>query len=124
MAGTSYITPLLPILVLLLLYSCGSGEPAVADDIETLLAIKKASGNPRQLADWNPAVADHCRWRGVTCDETDGGSAGGVVVALSLPSMNLNGSVPKSVCALKKLTRLDLSFSNLAGAFPATTLYA
>ncbi|KAK3143667.1 hypothetical protein QOZ80_4AG0303360 [Eleusine coracana subsp. coracana] len=122
MSGTYCLSTVLPILVLLLIAGNGSAQPR---DRDTLLAIKKYWGNPQQLASWDPATADHCKWRGVTCDETtDGGSVGGVVVKLSLRRLNLNGSVPASVCALKNLTHLELSINKLTGAFPAAALYA
>ncbi|AQL03950.1 Putative leucine-rich repeat receptor-like protein kinase family protein [Zea mays] len=38
--------------------------------------------------------------------------------------MKLTGSVPASVCALKSLTHLDLSYDNLTGDFPGAALYA
>ena len=122
MSATCYINAVLPILVMLVLAGRRSAQPAgTPSDRDTLLAIKKDWGEPRQLASWDPATADHCRWSGVTC-ETAGGSVGGVVVEFSLSVRNLNGSVPASMCALKNLRRLDLSYNNITGAFPAAAL--
>jgi kinase len=115
MSGTCYLFLLLPTLVLLLLAGECRTQPA-AGDRDTLLAIKKHWGNPLS---WDPAV-DHCRWPGVTC--AVGGA--GVVTELTLASHNLSGSVPASVCALKNLTKLDLSYNNITGPFPAAALYA
>ncbi|KAL6602848.1 hypothetical protein ACP70R_043209 [Stipagrostis hirtigluma subsp. patula] len=120
--------PIPPVVLLLVLLVAGKGgaQPAAAGDRDTLLAVKKDWGSPAQLASWNPAVApDHCNWTGVKCvSAAAGGGGGGVVTELSLPSLNLSGTVPASVCALKNLTRLDLSYNNLTGAFPAAALYA
>ncbi|TVU07858.1 hypothetical protein EJB05_41230, partial [Eragrostis curvula] len=73
-------------------------------------------GQPQQqLASWDPA-ADHCGWKGVTCADQ---GTGGVVVELSLPNLNLAGIGP-GVC---NLTRLDLSYNNLTGDFPAAAIF-
>ncbi|CAN6216581.1 unnamed protein product, partial [Urochloa humidicola] len=87
--------------------------------LETLLAVKKEWGAPLQLASWNPAAgADHCTWLGVTC----GGGSGTAVTELSFHGLNLTGSVPTSICLLKNITRLDLAYNDLTGAFPAAAL--
>ncbi|KAJ1259552.1 hypothetical protein BS78_10G165200 [Paspalum vaginatum] len=115
-------SPLLLVLLLFLLLA-GDGrsqsQPAGgAGDRDTLLAVKKDWGSPPQLSSWDPAAApDHCNWTGVTC-------AAGAVTELALPRLNLSGSVPASVCALQGLARLDLSYNNLSGAFPAAALSA
>ncbi|KAL6841665.1 hypothetical protein ACP4OV_028494 [Aristida adscensionis] len=120
-------SPILPVVLLLVLLLAGESrsQPAAgagnAGDRDTLLAIKKEWGSPQKLASWDPAVApDHCTWTGVKCA---GGGGGGVVEELSLSGLNLSGAVPASVGALKNLTRLDLSFNNLTGAFPAAAVY-
>ncbi|KAK3130640.1 hypothetical protein QOZ80_6BG0496020 [Eleusine coracana subsp. coracana] len=115
------LSPLLHVLVLLLLVAGeGIAQPATGDR-DTLLVIKKDWGSPPQLTSWDAAsAADHCRWKGVTC----AGAGSGVVTELSLPFLNLTGSVPASMCSLKNLTRLDLSYNSFAGAFPAAALFA
>ncbi|KAG8075517.1 hypothetical protein GUJ93_ZPchr0006g45051 [Zizania palustris] len=122
-------TYLLPVLIggvlLLVLAGKSSSQPA-AGDRETLVAIRKGWGNPRQLASWDPAAAaDHCSWHGVACSNASsvGGGGGGVVTGLSFAGMNLTAAVPAAVCDLKNLTRLDLSYNNLSGDFPASALY-
>ena len=119
-----------PVLLVLLLFLLLAGDgrsqpqPAAAGDRDTLLAVKKDWGSPPQLAFWDPAAApDHCTWPGVACATASGGG-GGAVTGLALSRLHLTGSVPASVCALKSLARLDLSYNNLTGAFPAATLYA
>ncbi|KAL6845842.1 hypothetical protein ACP4OV_024417 [Aristida adscensionis] len=113
------------LLLLLLAGPCGA-QPVATSDRDTLLAVKEEWGSPPQLAAWDPAAnTDHCSWAGVKCASGTGGAgAGGVVEELSLAGLNLTGSVPASVCALRELTRLDLSYNKLSGAFPAAALYA
>ncbi|KAG2612292.1 hypothetical protein PVAP13_4KG275705 [Panicum virgatum] len=120
-----------PVLLVLLLFLLLAGDgrsqpqPAAAGDRDTLLAVKKDWGSPPQLASWDPAAApDHCTWPGVACATASGGGGGGAVTGLALSRLHLTGSVPASVCALKSLARLDLSYNNLTGAFPAAALYA
>jgi kinase len=48
----------------------------------------------------------------------------GVVMELFFPSMNLNGSMSASLCGLKSLAHLDLSYNKLTDVFPAISLYA
>ncbi|GJN38631.1 hypothetical protein PR202_gb27691 [Eleusine coracana subsp. coracana] len=115
-SGARYpLFPLLPALLLLLVAGGCRAQPS--GDRDTLLAAKKDWGSPAQLNSWNSSSSDHCSWHGVTC-------AAGSVTELSLQSLNLSGSVPASVCSLKSLARLDLSYNNLTGAFPAAALYA
>ncbi|KQK18000.1 receptor-like protein kinase 5 [Brachypodium distachyon] len=108
--------PFFPLLLLLLAGESLS-QPTTGDQA-SLLAIKNAWGNPSQLASWDPAAhADHCRnWTGVACQ-------GAVVTGLTLPSLNLTGKVPESLCDLASLARLDLSSNKLSGAFPGAALY-
>ncbi|PUZ60301.1 hypothetical protein GQ55_4G112700 [Panicum hallii var. hallii] len=112
---------LLVVLLLLLGGGCSSQRAGGGGDREALLAVKREWGGPSQLASWDPAAnPDHCNWTGVTC--ATGG--GGVVTGIILPRFNLTGSVPAPVCSLKSLARLDLSYNNLTGAFPAAALHA
>ncbi|TVU07863.1 hypothetical protein EJB05_41235, partial [Eragrostis curvula] len=102
--GPCYLYPLLPALVLLLLAGECSAQPAAGNgDRDTLLAVKKDWGSPPQLKAWDPATADHCRWPGVKC-----GGGAGVVTELSLPNLNLTGS----------LRFLDLSNNVFTGPLP------
>ncbi|RLN12964.1 LRR receptor-like serine/threonine-protein kinase HSL2 [Panicum miliaceum] len=121
-SDTSCLSLLLVVLFLLLVTGgCRSQRAAAAGDREALLAAKREWGTPPQLASWDPAAApDHCNWTGVTC--ATGG--GGVVTGITLPRFNLTGTVPAAVRALKSLARLDLSYNNLTGAFPAAALHA
>uniref|UniRef100_A0A0D9WR72 non-specific serine/threonine protein kinase n=1 Tax=Leersia perrieri TaxID=77586 RepID=A0A0D9WR72_9ORYZ len=113
-----------PLLLLTALLLLAGASSAAAGDRDTLVAIRKAWGNPRHLAAWDPAAAaagDHCGWVGVTC--SDSGDGKSVVTELALANMNLTGTVPAAVCELTNLARLDLSSNQLAGAFPSAALY-
>ncbi|KAK3137248.1 hypothetical protein QOZ80_5BG0449760 [Eleusine coracana subsp. coracana] len=121
MSSTSYLFPLLlasALFLLLLAGECRAQAAAANWDRDTLVAVEKDWGSPPQVKSWDPA-ADHCSWHGVTC-----GGDGGAVTELSLPSLSVSGSVSASVCLLKSLARLDLSYNNLTGASPTATLYA
>jgi hypothetical protein len=80
----------------------------------TLLTIKTKLGNHGQLASWNST--NYCSWSRVTC-------MGGGVTRLSFKNLSLTGTVPASVCSLKRLMHLDLSLNNLTGTFPSAALY-
>ena len=53
----------------------------------------------------------YCEWDGVGCTN-------GTLKALSLPSENLSGSVPREIGLLTSLTSLDLSGNSLTGSLP------
>ncbi|CAL5048247.1 unnamed protein product [Urochloa decumbens] len=111
--------PLLLVLLLFLLLAGGGSSQPAAGDRDVLLAVKKDWCSPPQLNSWDPAATpDHCNWTGVTCAAGDAAAVTGLI----LSRLNLTGTVPASVCALKSLARLDLSYNNLTGAFPAAAL--
>ncbi|KAF8642502.1 hypothetical protein HU200_067177 [Digitaria exilis] len=86
-------------------------------EIDALLKVKKAWGNPPALSSWNlQNSSSYCRWAGVSCD-TDGH-----VIKLSFQNFNITNPIPASICSLKNLTYLDLSYNNLTNQFP-TVLY-
>ena len=53
-------------------------------------------------------------WYGVTTNKS------GIVVKLILPSNNLQGSIPSSICYLEYLCELDLRLNQLSGPIPDT----
>ena len=117
---------LLLALLLMLFFLTTNSDSAQPDDAEfrTLLTIKRDWGNPAALSSWNnnrsnttASAFAHCEWAGVTCN------GNGQVTALSLQSFNLSNPIPASICSLKNLTYLDLSYNNLTGHFPAAALY-
>ncbi|KAF7153904.1 hypothetical protein RHSIM_Rhsim01G0056700 [Rhododendron simsii] len=76
----------------------------------TLLTIKQQWGNPSQLSSWNNSSRP-CSWPEITCTN-------GVVTGLNLTNYNIIEPIPPSICDLKNLTMLDLSFNDIPGNFP------
>ncbi|KAG5524794.1 hypothetical protein RHGRI_031451 [Rhododendron griersonianum] len=86
-----------------------------ADQTQTiLLTIKQQLGNPPQLSSWSTS-SPPCSWPEITC-------TGGAVTGLNLTNYNITELIPPSICDLKNLTLLDLSFNYFPGNFP-TILY-
>ncbi|TVU33284.1 hypothetical protein EJB05_25077, partial [Eragrostis curvula] len=117
--------PLPPLLLPILAASDpDSALPNNNDELQALLTIKQDWGNPTALRSWknhssNPAPAgssDHCRWVGVTCNN-------GQVTALSFQNFDIANPIPPSICSLKNLSYIDLSYNNLTHEFP-TELYS
>lgn len=80
-----------------------------------MLVSLKASLSPSPappLASWTEANSDCNTWLGVACD------IDGFVVALNLPSSNLNGVMPFNIQDLTHLVTLDLSNNPLTGPVP------
>uniref|UniRef100_A0A0E0NBW4 non-specific serine/threonine protein kinase n=1 Tax=Oryza rufipogon TaxID=4529 RepID=A0A0E0NBW4_ORYRU len=85
------------------------------EEHQILLELKKHWGSSPALRRWNSTTAAHCSWEGITC--TNGG-----VIGISLPNQTFIKPIPPSICLLKNLTRLDLSYNNFSTSFP-TMLY-
>ncbi|XP_058189812.1 receptor-like protein kinase HSL1 [Rhododendron vialii] len=86
-----------------------------ADQTQTiLLTIKQQWGNLPQLSSWNTSLPP-CSWPEITC-------TGGTVTGLNLTNYDITEPIPPSICDLKNLTVLDLSFNYFPGNFP-TVLY-
>ncbi len=85
------------------------------DEHQILLELKKQWGSSPMLGRWNSAYAPHCNWGGITCTK-------GSVTGISLPNQIIVKPLPPSICLLKNLTHLDLSYNNFSTSFP-TVLY-
>uniref|UniRef100_A0A0E0JXH1 non-specific serine/threonine protein kinase n=1 Tax=Oryza punctata TaxID=4537 RepID=A0A0E0JXH1_ORYPU len=85
------------------------------DEHQILLELKKHWGSSPALGRWNSTSAAHCNWQGITCTN-------GAVTGISLPNQTFVKPIPPSICLLKNLTRLDLSYNNFSTSFP-TVLY-
>ncbi|CAL4970484.1 unnamed protein product [Urochloa decumbens] len=106
----SYLFLLL--LLVFLTSNFSSQSMAQTADHEILLTIKKDWGNPSALSSWSPDNNSYCSWAGVSCDTN------GQVTKLSFPNMNISNPIPSSICTLKNLSYLDLSYNNLTDQFP------
>ncbi|KAE8782660.1 Receptor-like protein kinase HSL1 [Hordeum vulgare] len=86
-----------------------------SDEHQILLGLKRYWGNSPVLGRWNSISSDHCSWGGLACTK-------GEVTAISLPRQTLRKPIPPSLCHLKNLAYLDLSYNNFSTSFP-TVLY-
>ncbi|CAN6230940.1 unnamed protein product [Urochloa humidicola] len=107
---------LLFFLVVFLTSNSSSKSMAQSTDHEILLTIKKDWGSPSALSSWNSQNHSYCGWAGVSCNNH------GQVIKLSFPTLNISNPIPASICTLKNLSFLDLSYNNFTGHFP-TALY-
>ncbi|XP_052142115.1 receptor-like protein kinase HSL1 [Oryza glaberrima] len=106
------------LLLLLLFFSGSSTELNDGDELQTLLTIKRDWGSPAAFSSWEVRSSisfGYCDWVGVVCTD-------GEVTSLSFPSFQIANPIPTSICSLKNLQYLDLSYNNLTGDFP-TVLY-
>ena len=88
-----------------------SGNTGLAQDCETLLAMKSALRGSGKL-NW---------WAGRSIEKWDGIKVqGGRVAELSLPNRNLDGVLPVGLGSLSALKTLDLSANSLTGQIPAS----
>uniref|UniRef100_A0ACD5YPY6 Uncharacterized protein n=1 Tax=Avena sativa TaxID=4498 RepID=A0ACD5YPY6_AVESA len=102
-------------LVFLLPRSCPQSTNQSGDEHQLLLGLKRYWGSSPVLGRWNPTSSDHCSWGGVTCKN-------GMVTAIFLRNQTFSKPIPPSLCHLKNLTYLDLSYNNFSTSFP-TVVY-
>ncbi|CAM9610681.1 unnamed protein product [Scytosiphon promiscuus] len=83
-------------------------------DRDALVALYRATSGADWLnsENWDEKV-DLAMWHGVRVDDTDGR-----VVSLSLPSNNLQGSIPPELGSLSALRTLELGDNQLSGSIP------
>uniref|UniRef100_A0A0E0JXH2 non-specific serine/threonine protein kinase n=1 Tax=Oryza punctata TaxID=4537 RepID=A0A0E0JXH2_ORYPU len=86
-----------------------------SDEHQILLELKKHWEISPVLGRWSSNSAAHCNWGGITCTN-------GVVTGISLPNQTFIKPIPPSICLLKNLTYLDVSYNNISSPFP-TVLY-
>ncbi|CAL4889008.1 unnamed protein product [Urochloa decumbens] len=110
----SYV--LLLFLLVFLTSKSSSQSMAQTADHETLLTIKKDWGSPSALSSWSSQNHSYCGWKGVSCNHN------GQVIKLSFKNFSIIHPIPASICTLKNLSYLDLSYNNLTDQFP-TALY-
>ncbi|WVZ72288.1 hypothetical protein U9M48_020773 [Paspalum notatum var. saurae] len=121
MAMRSASLVLLPLLLCASLSSISTLVAAQAGDEAALLAFKAAAvsggGHDNLLPSWNTtSTGGFCTWEGVRC-----GARHRRVVALSLPSHGLTGTLSPAIGNLTFLRELNLSYNNwLHGDIPET----
>ncbi|GAA0154306.1 transmembrane signal receptor [Lithospermum erythrorhizon] len=103
-------------LLFLLFYSIPFSANSQSSTSETniLLKLKQELGNPGPLQAWNNSSSP-CDWPGISC------SVDGYVSTLILKQTNIK-KIPGTICDLKNLQSLDLSYNMIPGNFP-TVLY-
>jgi tRNA A-37 threonylcarbamoyl transferase component Bud32 len=96
-----------------LLFFSHANSKLNAEEQAILLNLKQHWQNPQPLRHWTPSnSASHCYWPEITC--TDGS-----VTGISLPNMNITGTVPPFICDLNNLTAIDLSYNYMtSNGFP------
>eukprot|EP00249_Psilotum_nudum_P027715 c35738_g1_i1 orf=342-806(+) len=78
-----------------------------------LLQFKQEVDDPLgHLSTWKNG-SDICQWTGVQCDKNETR-----VISISLPNMNLSGSIPSSIGRIRSLVGLDLSDNGFTGSIP------
>ncbi|XP_044471797.1 receptor-like protein kinase 5 [Mangifera indica] len=75
-----------------------------------LLNLKQQLGNPPSLTSWN-TTSSPCHWPGINCTDNS-------VTGVSLKNKTITEKIPPTICNLKNLTSLDVSYNNIPGAFP------
>lgn len=61
--------------------------------------------------------SDVCMWTGILCEDSQEGPC--EISGISMISNDLGGQLPKELCCLSCLDKLDLSFNRLGGVFPS-----
>ncbi|VAH21365.1 unnamed protein product [Triticum turgidum subsp. durum] len=102
----------LPLLALCLVFLRHAAAQQ-ADERQLLLEIKRAWGDPAELATWSAATGSPCAgWAHVSCD------GAGRVTSLALSNVTVSGPVPDAIGRLASLATLDLSNTSVSGGFP------
>jgi hypothetical protein len=128
-------------LLAVLLLVAASAAPARScspRDLQALLSVKQALGNPSTLSTWTPASPDCCSWDHLRCNDAgrvnnvfiDGAddvrgqipsAVGGLTELMSLTLFRLaglTGPIPACLAALSNLQFLTVSHTNVSGAIP------
>ncbi|XP_061356542.1 receptor protein kinase-like protein ZAR1 [Gastrolobium bilobum] len=106
-----------PFVFLFYLLCCNSLAPApVVNSLNAegsvLLTLKQYITDPQgSLSNWNSSNDNPCSWNGITCmDQT--------VVSVSIPKMQLYGSLPSTLGSLSQLRHVNFRNNKLFGSLP------
>lgn len=86
------------------------------DEHQALIDFYHSTKGPDWIRqdNWLSENHPHCEWHGVICNED------GHVIELQLYDNGLEGPLPESLCQLKQLKTLYLSFNKISGEIPAS----
>eukprot|EP01018_Ginkgo_biloba_P038428 Gb_11460 [translate_table: standard] len=104
-------------ILLVLLFLSPTSSFCNKEDIEALLALKKAISNNTHgaLDSWNPYNTSHpCNWTGISCTSTTNR-----VSNITLPAKNLSGRLVAELSNLTYLVHLELALNSFRGAIPS-----
>ncbi|KAL3715023.1 hypothetical protein ACJRO7_006858 [Eucalyptus globulus] len=106
--------PLLLLLLPLFLLSLPLAAPLSQDGLYLLQAKRGLSDPAGALSSWNPRDPDPCNWTGVHCGRPDRR-----VTSLDLSYSQLGGPFPLFLCRLPFLSSLNLRCNNLNSTLPS-----
>lgn len=78
------------------------------DELEVLLKFKQELGNPPLL--WTSST-EPCEWSGIECKQ-------GSVTGLVLQGKNISRTLPRIICDLPNLSKIDFARNAIPGMFP------
>lgn len=81
-------------------------------ELEILLKLKQKLGNPPLLQSWSSSTSSPCEWPEIECKN------GSSVTGLVLQGKNINRTLPRIICDLQNLNKIDFSNNTLSGMFP------
>ncbi|KAF3328674.1 putative LRR receptor-like serine/threonine-protein kinase [Carex littledalei] len=112
--------PLFSVLVSLFIISLSQSDSnlisvAAASEQQTLLNIKSKLSDPLSaLASWRNDSINFCKWRGVTCDDSNPPH----VTALDLTGLGLAGSLSPDIAHLTLIEKINLQNNSLCAEMP------
>jgi Leucine-rich repeat (LRR) protein len=113
----SHVTPLGPVLVMLLSLSALATSCTEQERSSLLQFVAELSHDGGLISSWKNDT-DCCKWGGITC------SSSMRVTDVSLASRNLQGHISASIGNLTGLLRVNLSHNFLSGSLPVELLFS